>query len=104
MIFCISDRSRHDLERRIALHEVNRRWNKIPPMEGNRIAKPMLPQNLFDQLAPWERTRWRARRRRLMSLAQALYASVEGVVADAIARTEQQLQAEFSHINRPTEH
>jgi hypothetical protein len=102
MTLSVSDSQKLDLDRRIALHEVDRLWNKIPEMEGNHIAKPMIQRCYLLRLASWEKRRWYIRRNKLLRLAKNLYASAEGSLQDAIADAEATLRGEFTHVHGPT--
>ena len=65
--------SDHDRQtkRNVAVHAVNRAWSKIPLNPEGQITAD-IPAAQIELLAPWQQSRWKARRARLVFIAEGI--------------------------------
>lgn len=87
-------------KRNIAVHAVNRAWSKIPLDREGQITSD-IPTAQIALLAPWQQSRWKARRTRLVSIAESIQQLPDSDHRQiVIGNEERKLSRDGTHIDK----
>lgn len=86
--------------RNAAVHAVNRAWSKIPLDRKGQITAD-IPAAQIRLLAPWQQSRWKARRGHLVSIAENIQQLPDPDHRQmVIANEERKLSQDGTHIDK----